>query len=229
MRLGIITGLEVEAAIVRKAAGDLDADQQPLIASGFGPGNAAEAARALAAEGATALMSFGFAGGLDPTLKVGDLILAELVLGDGGVSVSPDPDWQASAARNFAELNVIPIPIFSDRVVIAKPEDKAQLREKTGAFAVDMESFAVGNVARLLGLKFLVLRAILDPADQIIPESALAGYSKDGVISPKDVAGALMARPQDMPAMIQLGIDNRKAQKTLSGVARLGLPLFALV
>ena len=229
MKLGIITGLEIEAAIIHKAADDLDEARRPLVTSGFGPKNAAAAARALAAEGATALMSFGFAGGIDPALKVADLILAELVLDGGGATVSPDPAWQAATAHNFAELNVIPVTVYSDRVVIATPEDKARLHEETGASAVDMESFAVGNVARQLGLKFLVLRAILDPADQIIPESALAGYADDGTISKKDIAGALMARPQDMPAMIQLGIDNRRAQQTLGSVARLGLPLFGLV
>ena len=229
MKLGIITGLVIEAAIIRKMAGGLDEAQRPLITSGFGPENATTAARALAAEGATALMSFGFAGGLDPELKVADLILAELVLGGGGATVSPDPAWQAVAAHNFAELDVIPVTIYSDRVVIAKPEDKARLHEETGASAVDMESFAVGDVARQLGLKFLVLRAILDSAGQIIPESALAGYSNDGTISKKKIAGALVARPQDMPAMIQLGIDNRRAQQTLGSVARLGLPLFGLV
>jgi adenosylhomocysteine nucleosidase len=229
MKLGIITGLEVEAAILHKAAADHDEGQRPLINSGFGPENAARAARELAALGATALISFGFTGGLDPALKVADLILAELIIGAGGATLSPDPDWQASASRLFAQLNVIPVPLYSDRVVIARPEDKAQLFEETGASAVDMESFAVGEVAAELGLKFLVLRAVLDPADQIIPQSALAGYSEDGTISKADIAGALMARPQDMPAMIQLGIDNRKAQQTLSGVARLGLPLFGLV
>lgn len=229
MKLGIITGLEIEAAIIRKLAGPLDEDQQPLVGSGFGPENAARAARALAERGATALMSFGFAGGLDPALKGADLVLAELVIGEGGATVSPDPEWQAAAAHGLAELNVIPVPLFSDRVVIARPEDKARLREETGASAVDMESFAIGDVARQLGLKFLVLRAILDPADQVIPESALAGYSQDGEISPKDVARALMARPQDMPAMIRLGLDNRRAQQTLGRVARLGLPLFCLV
>lgn len=229
MKLGIVTGLDIEAAIIRKAAVGLDDGQQPLVSSGFGPENAAEAARNLAADGATALISFGFAGGLDPALNVADLILAELVIGEGGATLSPNPEWQASASRLFAELNVIPVPVYSGRAVIAKPEDKAQLHADTGASAVDMESFAVGNAALELGLKFLVLRAVLDPADQIIPQSALAGYSEDGSISPKDVAGALMARPQDMPAMIQLGIDNRKAQQTLSSVARFGLPLFGLV
>lgn len=228
MKLGIITGLEIEAAIIRKAAGELDGGEPPMVSAGFGPVNAAQAARDLAGRGATALLSFGFAGGLDPALKVADLILAELVLGEGDAGLAPDPGWQASAARKFAELNVIPVPIFSGKAVIATPADKARLRDETGASAVDMESFAVGRVAEDLGLKFLVLRAVLDPSDQIIPESALAGYSEDGTISRKDVAVALVARPQDMPAMIQLGIDNRKAQKTLSGVARLGLPLFGL-
>ncbi len=228
MKLGIITGLEIEAAIIHQAAAGLDPGQLPLVLSGFGPENAASAARALADRGATALISFGFAGGLDPALKVADLILAELVVGEGGATLSPDPDWQASASRLFAGLNVLPVPLFSGRAVIAKPEDKTRLYQETGAFAVDMESFAVGDVAGELGLKFLVLRAILDPANQIIPESALAGYSQDGTISKKDIASALMARPQDMPAMIQLGIDNRKAQQTLGGVARLGLPLFGL-
>lgn len=228
MKLGIVTGLEVEAAIIHKAAGDLDEGLRPLVRAGFGPEQAANAARALAEQGATALMSFGFAGGLDPALKVADLILAELVIGEGGDTLSPDPDWMAFASRMLSDLNVIPVPLYSARVVIAAPADKEKLHQETGASAVDMESFAIGKVAGDIGLKFLVLRAVLDPADQIIPQSALAGYSEDGTISPKDVAGALMARPQDMPAMIQLGIDNRRAQKTLNSVARFGLPFFGL-
>ena len=229
MKLGIITGLEIEAAIIRNAVGDFDGGEPPLLRAGFGPENAAEAARALADEGATALMSFGFAGGLDPALKVADLILADLVMGEDGATLLPNPDWLGSAKHVFSDLGVIPAKVYSDRVVIATPADKAKLHSDTGAAVVDMESFAIGDVARQLDLKFLVLRAVLDPADQIIPESALAGYSEDGSISPKDVASALMARPQDMPAMIQLGIDNRKAQQALGSVARVGLPLFGLI
>lgn len=229
MKLGIITGLEIEAAIIRKVSGELGSSAPPLVCAGFGPENAAEAARALVGDGATALMSFGFAGGLDPALKVADLIMAEMVTGKDGAALLPDPDWQASAVHTLAELNVIPAHLFSDRVVIATPDDKATLHADTGAAAVDMESFAIGDVARQLDLKFMALRAVLDGADQIIPESALAGYSEDGTISRKDVASALMARPQDMPAMIQLGIDNRKAQQALGSVARLGLPLFGLI
>ena len=51
-----------------------------LVLSGIGPVSAAEGARRLVLSGARALISWGVAGGLDPQLAAGALVLPEAVI-----------------------------------------------------------------------------------------------------------------------------------------------------
>src|SRR4051812_37505966 len=81
--LGIVTGLKFEAELLRAAAHRHG--EMPLIAvAGLGAGRAAGAARQLVRQGATHLLSFGLAAGLDPALKPGRAIVATAVQGENG-------------------------------------------------------------------------------------------------------------------------------------------------
>ena len=67
----------------------------------------------------------------------------------------------------------------SERIV-ATAADKRALFEATGAQAVDMESHEVAAVAAAAGLPFLVIRALADPYDQVIPQVAREALRPDG-------------------------------------------------
>lgn len=229
LKLGLVTGLVLEADTVRAASAGLDEIFAPLVAQGFGPEAAADGARELVAQGATALLSFGFAGGLDPGLKTGDLLVASSISNEGGNSIAADEDWQAGALRRFRELDAQAGAILSMAGVVADAAYKGELLVRYGAAAVDMESHAVAGVAAESGMPFLALRVILDDARSELPPSALASVDETGAVSPLKAAAALAKRPQDIPAMARLAADNAKASKTLSRVARLGMPLFGLV
>ncbi|KGM29986.1 hypothetical protein P409_35775, partial [Inquilinus limosus MP06] len=70
--LGILTGLAREAEIARRVS--------PLVAcSASDPARAERLARDLAGQGATALLSFGIAGGLAPDLPTGALVIGTAV------------------------------------------------------------------------------------------------------------------------------------------------------
>ena len=80
-RLGVVTGLQFEADIVRRMIGDavsrpIGRDSISVAWLGPGPDSAGNAARSLLEIGATALLSFGVAGGCDPALPPGATILA---------------------------------------------------------------------------------------------------------------------------------------------------------
>ncbi|MDE0718477.1 MAG: hypothetical protein OXH64_11125, partial [Rhodospirillaceae bacterium] len=71
--LGIVTGLAKEAACLRRAG----AMELLMVRAAAGrPEEAAAAARAMAAYGASGLVSFGVAGGLDPSLGAGVIVIA---------------------------------------------------------------------------------------------------------------------------------------------------------
>jgi len=99
----------------------------------------------------------GFAGGLDPSLSAGALLLAE----------------------NFPELLAAASAILGDRArvgllasvseVAETPESKARLARETGAAAVDMETATVAAFFREKEVPFLSFRVISDAASDPLP------------------------------------------------------------
>jgi adenosylhomocysteine nucleosidase len=76
--VGIVAALDAEARAFGPAArrrGGVLADGTLLTVSGMGAELAAPAACRLIEAGASALLSFGFAGGLDPKLRAGSVVL----------------------------------------------------------------------------------------------------------------------------------------------------------
>jgi adenosylhomocysteine nucleosidase len=198
--LGIITGLTAEARLAR-----------PLgiaVAGGGTPAGARRAAERLAVRGVTTLLSFGLAGGLDPALPPGALIIPGRVLTAGGI-------LRANAAL-VAALGGDPQAtlVAADRVV-AKAADKARLRQTSGAAAVDMESGPVAEVAAERGLTFGVLRAVCDPADQDLPPAALAALDAAGALALRRIAISVLRQPTQLPALLRLAQEARQARATL--------------
>src|SRR5688572_19347549 len=88
--LGILTGLAKEAEIARQIS--------PLVAcAASDPARAERLARDLISQGATALLSFGIAGGLAPELATGDLVIGTAV-STGVAAYACDPDLAARLA-----------------------------------------------------------------------------------------------------------------------------------
>ncbi|MGD0108383.1 MAG: hypothetical protein ABSC06_30745, partial [Rhodopila sp.] len=66
--LGFVVGLTAEARIAKRFG-------YPVLAGGGRPEGADAAANRLVKQGANALVSFGFAGGLDPALRAGAVVI----------------------------------------------------------------------------------------------------------------------------------------------------------
>jgi len=108
----------------------------------------------------TAILNTGFCGGLDPSLAVGQLFVANKV-------VFEDSEYTVELPDKIGNTMVGTIAC-SDRVVISR-EEKADLRSRTGAHAVDMESFAVAECAQRLGVPFYCVRIVSDTAHDTFP------------------------------------------------------------
>lgn len=226
-RVGIITGLLSEAHIVERAAGALSAEDQPMVAAAGGDaGRAREQAAKMARDGARGLVSFGLAGGLDPALRPGALLLPAQVVAAPDTRHATAPDWRARVAAALAALETAATETIagSDRALITSA-DKAALRRECGAGAVDMESHGVAQAAANAGLPFLVMRAVADPADRAIPKCALVGMGPQGEIRTAAVILALMKQPRDLPGLCRLARDSRAAMTALRRAAVLAGPV----
>lgn len=221
-RLGIITGLQKEGACLRAGARRLPKASQPMIFAAAGDaGMAEEAALRMVAEGARGLVSFGIAGGLDPSLGPGVIVVADRVIAPGGEAFSCHEPWLSNLLQHDGGFDFGPI-LGSDDAIL-KPVRKARLFRQYGAIAVDMESHAVAGVAKTTGVPFIAIRAIGDPASRAIPRAALAGLAPDGRTRALPVLAALLKRPKDIAGLFRIARDTNAALVALKRAAATGL------
>jgi adenosylhomocysteine nucleosidase len=197
-RTGIVVGLRAEARIARRSGW--------LVAIGGGTAVGAEsAARELVGQGATALVSFGLAGGLDPALRPGDVVVPSFLLVDG-LRLPTNPTLLGKASDGT---------LLCGQVAVANAADKRYLFEMTGAASVDLESGAVARVAMEHGLPFAALRAICDPAERSLPSAALAALDARGTIGLLRVVRSVAAHPGQLPTLLALARDAAAARRAL--------------
>ncbi len=165
-----------------------------------------------AISGACGFISFGVAGGLSPGLRPGDVVVASAVITAGATSLTC-PDWSKSILK--AVPGARHMPVFGAEAPVMSVLEKEALWDATGAGAVDMESGPVAEVAAHYGLPFTVLRVVLDPSHRALPPSALLGAREDGKTDPMAVVKSLMSRPGDLPGLLRLAEDTRKASRAL--------------
>ena len=210
MGIGIVVGMKSEAALLVPGA--------MIACSGGRPAKAEELARYLLEAGAEALVSFGVAGGIDPALAPGDLVIAtEVDL--GGASLKADEEW-AKRIHNVLPKARLGIVCGAQEAMLT-PVAKAALQAESGGLTIDLESGAVAEACAAAGKPFAVIRAVADPAGRAIPEFALKGLAEDGGTRALPVILGLLGRPHKLPALLGLARDNRAALDSLSAAARL--------
>jgi adenosylhomocysteine nucleosidase len=130
-------------------------DRAVLVCGGIGAEAARRACEAVIALYHPALVqSVGFAGALDPTLKVGQVFVPRLVIDAGDGS-------RVEAGHG----NGILVSFGS----IADPAQKAKLAKAYGAQAIDMEAAAVARAAQARGVAFSALKAVSDEVNFVMP------------------------------------------------------------
>lgn len=219
--LGIVTGLAAEAAIVERAAIALGRPRPRLACAGADAARAQAAAERLLRQGARQLISFGLCGGLDPTLRPGDLVLAEEVIFADGRRQSCDTARRDRLADRLAAAGIANVggALLAHGEIVADVAEKRRLYEATGARALDTESGGVARAARAGGVGLLVIRAVADPARRRLPRAALLATDRDGRLRLGALLAALCRRPWDVATLPGLARDAARAKRTLARVA----------
>jgi hopanoid-associated phosphorylase len=164
------------------------------------------------------VISFGVAGGLDPSLKSGDIVVAtEVMAGDtrwlAGLSLSE----QQIAAIALGRRRVVRGGLAGVEEVVVAQACKAALRSVTGAAAVDMESHIAAAYAAENELPFAALRVISDPASRTLPALARNAIKPNGEIDVRKILGGLARNPKSLRALVSTGMDFNRALKSLRG------------
>ncbi|WP_426816910.1 5'-methylthioadenosine/S-adenosylhomocysteine nucleosidase [Winslowiella sp. 2C04] len=201
MKAGIIGAMEQEVTLLRDKienrqtltlagceiyTGTLNGVEVALLKSGIGKVSAAMGtALLLELCKPDFVINTGSAGGLAPTLKVGDIVVSDEVrYHDADVTAfgyefgqmagcpaafTADKKLIAAAESCIAELNLNAVRglVVSGDAFINGAEPLARIRSTfPQAIAVEMEATAIGHVCHQFNTPFVVIRAISDVADQ---------------------------------------------------------------
>jgi len=189
-----------------------------LAVSGMGCTAAARGARALLDAGASALASWGMAGGLDPALAAGAIFLPSEIVDLDGICVMTTRHWRERLSAAVSSHHPVACGrLLTSTRAIASVADKAALFAQTGAAAVDMESLAVAQAAQARELPFIAVRVIIDGAGDALPAADQAGHLRLWRL-----IGALMRSPAELAPLLRLAARYRAASRSLAALARVG-------
>jgi adenosylhomocysteine nucleosidase len=145
------------------------------------------------------ICSAGFAGALDPKLRVGDVVRPSSVINAG------------DGSRTVVEGGEGVLVSFAS---VASPLQKSKLRDSFGADVVDMEAAAVARSAEARHKQFTVVKAISDEMDFEFP--AMDRFiDADGRFSQGRFAWYAGVRPWLWPRVMRLARNSKRASHAL--------------
>jgi adenosylhomocysteine nucleosidase len=223
-RAGVVVALAAEARAWSPAPArglpftTLD-DGTLLAVSGVGYRAAASTAALLLDAGVDGLISLGLAGGLDPALRAGCLLLPDAVSSADGPDVIADALWRARVIRTLPPSQTAANGrLWTSLTPVLTVEAKRRLYADSGALAVDMEGMAVGRIASGARMPFLAVKVLVDTALDALPRAAMA-VDHTGRVRAGQLAGTLLRHPGEIIALMRLARRYYPAQRTLRRTA----------
>lgn len=235
LRVAIICGMAFEAELLRRNNLDDVAD----IIYGLDSKKLIHDIQNAVANGASHLISFGTAAGIDPAVSSGAIILASSVSFDEpstlqSTTPSTTPSTIPSMAQHWLETDqvfaqslalllrdALQKPMAGVDAAISSVAQKHALWETFGVAAADMESHHIARIAEEHHLPFTVLRIVLDDANTTLPPAAMVATKPDGTIAFSRLIASLLLKPLQIPAMLRLGKQHSSAKASLVHSARL--------
>lgn len=175
-----------------------------LAANGAGPKLATKATEVairaitnadLSSSQLEAVVSTGFCGGLDPSLKVGDIVIAHEVIDSATGERFPCAELQSDAAHG--------IVLSQDRIANDVAE-KGQLFAKTAASAVEMEAAGVAARSKRAGLPFYCIKVISDVAGESFGLDLNRMRTTEGRVARGKIVIHALVRPNLLPGLFRL-------------------------
>lgn len=194
---------------------------------GVGRKQCAQATHELLEAGAQWIVSSGFAAALDPSMHIGDIIVADRVLSEDDNEEAIECDQRL--------IRIIPPSgkfgfvirrgsLVSWDSVVCTAAEKSRIHRETGAAALDMESYAAGQVCSCARIPFTVVRSISDTANENLPKVIRRLATTPGTFRASMI---LMSNPQVWLPLLKLRRQAKLAAANLGEV--LGLMLLRLV
>jgi adenosylhomocysteine nucleosidase len=172
-----------------------------VACAGMGPARATLAVQAaMAIKPVTTLLSVGLAGACDPSLKIGDIVHAGMVV-----------ETQSGERYSNSQFRQVLVSVPG----IASIKEKRRLYESYRAAAVDMEAATVARIAQAHNMRFHAIKSISDDASFELRE--LTRFStKDGQFREAAFAAYSIAQPRLWSKLFHLAVNSKRAILSLT-------------
>ena len=197
-----------------------------LVRSGVGRTRARQAL-AQVCDGHTVglILSIGYAGGLDSSLNVGDLVIADKAFDHASGSadkknlreqiISPALVDQAMTLSCSDATVVVRGGLLTVDRVVSDPDAKKRLGSRYPVQAVDMETTELAREAAARNIPFLSIRSITDTVNQQLLDCAHL-VKADGEVSKLKAGWHVLTHPGDLKNMVALRGHAQKATARLT-------------
>ena len=155
----------------RSGRGRLPVEGVRAAVVGTGRAAGQRTAALLDAEPTAVLVSLGFAGGLDPALRPGDLVVAGTYRRPGGETVG-DADVAASVSVLLVCLGIAAPAgvVLTSEELLLTPDSKRRARAGSDGLVVDMEGYWLARAAQARGVPHIGLHCVVDEAGLALPD-----------------------------------------------------------
>ena len=207
--------LKEEAAAFQRIA--VDKPGVDILIVGIGRPNAEKSIRKFLTSKIPALvLTCGFAGGLSPDLKLGEIVFGESALQTTAGKQSEPPE--AGCYERLAVAGAKPVKFHcADRIATTVAE-KRKLRAETGADAVEMESAAIHAVCQEHSIPCVTVRVISDTALEDLPLDFNALAKPDKSLDFGKLAMTIAKSPGKIGALMELQKKTSFAAQQLADV-----------
>ncbi|MGH7971914.1 MAG: hypothetical protein ACREIC_24635 [Limisphaerales bacterium] len=181
-----------------------------VLLTGMGRRNALQAlGKQVVRDKPKLVVTAGFAGGLNPQLHSGVVLFA------GEATPAQETALVAAGAQRGT--------FYCTERVATTAREKAELRQRTGADAVEMESAIISQKCQELGIPSLTVRVILDTANEDLPLDFNRLLNSRDELEVGKVVRELVRAPGRLPALLRLQRQSARAAKRLAHVLEAAL------
>ncbi len=221
-KIGIIVSSHLEAKIFGVTMGSSPIrsfDHYVIACCGRGQEGVDKAILHLTYQGIDGLISWGFAGGIVPSLRTGTLVVPKQLIHPFGPTLDCNLDWHQLVKECLdKDLPVSTGHIMHSDNVLASNAQKQAGALRTHCVAVDQESFYIAQWAHRLKIPMIAIRVILDDIFTELPNKIESFQKENGELNYQTLLKTTLS-PSQWPALWRLKNQYQLSQKHLKIVA----------
>lgn len=210
---------ETRAGPVRLWEGQWGGEEVVLVQTGVGPKRASRAAEILFDRFPVShLLSSGYCGGLKEGMACGQAVIADSLRGlDDEGSVAGDAELGALASEVLIRQSIVfqRGQLVSSPRAVLKIKDKEALAGRTGAIAVDMESYPLVRAAHAKKIASVTVRFVVDASQDELTDTE-PFLDEEAKVQPFRLIREMIRRPK---ILIELPGLEKKASHARAAMA----------